>query len=195
MAYQTKTARKPKGRHHNSRRAAAIIISVLVIAGGVFAFLCIVKPFDKKTDNDANVSQKSDDAGKSSGSVDPLGEQSKKKEEHEKEKGIIPQNAGEDPNTLENITGIISHAGVDGGVLTVHIMLDQALGNAGTCNVTLTNAAGAAVSGSVQTEAGPSATFCVYSVSVSSLSSGHWQITAKVTADKKEGIISGEVNI
>lgn len=196
MAYQTKTARKPKGRHHNSRRAAAIIISLLVIAGGVFAFLCIAKPFDKKTDNDTNVSQKSDDAGKSDGSVDPLGEKSKdKSEEREKEKENVSQYDDSSLDKIEGLSGIINFAGISEGKFLVNATIYQQFGADGSCEVSLVGPTGRMLGGSVQTEAGPASTFCSYSIPASGIESGKWQITVFVQHGKETGTFKTEVQI
>lgn len=196
MAYQTKTARKPKGRHHNSRRAAAIIISVLVIAGGVFAFLCIVKPFDKKTDNDTNVSQKSDDAGKSSGSVDPLGEKSKdKSEEREKEKENISQYSGENPNEKAAITGNINFSGRSGKSVAVRVTLDQNLGTSAKCAFTFIHESGQVITAEKSSTMGPTTSFCGYNESADNLAKGKWTIRLDVSTDDKQGVITGEMEL
>lgn len=194
MAYQTKTARKPKSRHHSSRRVAAIIISVLVVAGGVFALLYF-KPFEKKADNTTGSSQRSDNAGKSDNSVDPLGEKSKdKSEQREAEKGNLKYDeTGLDEQ--EGITGIINYAGISEGRLLINTTIYQEYGTDGTCEVSLTSESGRKLGGTVAMEPGPSSTFCSYSIPASGIEAGKWQITVFAKHGNKTGTMKTEMQL
>ena len=193
MAYQTKTARKPKGRHHNSRRAAAIIISVLVIAGGVFALLYF-KPFEKK-ENNTGTSQRLDDAGKSDKSIDPLGEKSKdKSNQREAEKGNLKYDeTGLDEQ--EGITGIINFAGISEGRVLVNTTIYQEYGADGTCEVSLVNESGRKLGGTVAMEPGPSSTFCSYSIPASDIEAGKWQIIVFAKHGNETGTMKTEMQL
>ena len=193
MAYNTKTTRKARSHRHSTGRIVAIVCGLLVVAGGVFAFLYF-KPFENKNTNNDQKNEKTDNVGKSNDSTEPLGEKTKENE-REKEKPSVAQYEGEDPNKKDTITGVVSHAGIADGSFMVQVMLDQALGNTGTCNFVLTHSSGATLTSTSATEAGPSSSFCIYSVPASSVNSGYWSIKVTVSTSDKEGVITGEASI
>ncbi|MBQ3325637.1 hypothetical protein IJG79_00590 [Candidatus Saccharibacteria bacterium] len=196
MAYQTKTARKPKSRHRFSSRVAAIIIGVLVVAGGVFAFLYFVRPFEQKAEgNNEIISRSSDDVGKSSGSAEPLGKESKsKQEERESEKGTLNYDSSS-LEDLEELSGIINYAGISEGKFLINATIYQQFGDDGTCEISLVGPTGRKLGGTVATEAGPASTFCSYSIPNSGIESGKWQITVYVQHNDESGTLKTEVEL
>ena len=196
----TITRRKPNSRRRKHNVAAIIIciFLVLIIAAGIIIFLnrdVIFRPNgnneNSSTENSTSNSQT--ESGKNQ-KDETKNDDKKDSETREKEKPSVAQYSGEDPNRLDTITGTISSTDISSGVLTVRVMLDQSLGSSGTCNFTLAHTSGKTVTGSANTEANPSATFCIYSASASNINSGHWQITVKVETTDKKGTITGEAD-
>lgn len=192
------TRRKPNSRHRRRRIVliVALIFIVIVTAIGVVIFLNRDAIFHTSNNMPANTEN---NPSSNSQSEDNKNNDSKNNQEssdtREQEKSSISQYSGENPNNLDAITGTISSAGVTDGTLIIRVMLDQSLGGSGTCNFTLTHTSGKTITGSANTEATPSATFCIYSTSAAGISTGHWQITASVEASNKRGIINGEVDL
>lgn len=172
---------------------------VLIIGAAVILGLLFLKPAlenqNQGSDNSQATTQDSTSSSDQTSSDSSKTSETKSDTiERESEKNN-PQYEGEDPNTLESLTGAISFAGVSDGNFMVNVVIDQAIGTSGRCNYTLTHSSGVVLVGDVSTEAGPSSSVCVYSIPTTNVQSGNWKITVKVTADNKEGTISGEANV
>lgn len=186
--------RKPKNRQHKGR-AVTIIVLVLVfllVAGGVVVFLNREKIFGNTQENRVENTTAEEQKQEKEKTEE---KETKKESEREAEKPSVAQYEGENANNYENLTGVVSYAGISEGNFIVRVAIDQALGNSGTCNFTLTHSSGAALKSSLATEAGPSSSFCAYNVPVGSVQSGKWSISVEVTGANKKGVISGEATI
>ncbi|MBQ3309118.1 hypothetical protein IJG78_00385 [Candidatus Saccharibacteria bacterium] len=192
---QTITKRKPKSRQNSHRVAAIVICLVLLVVVGAGAIIFLNRDRIFNTEKTSSNEQSTNSEEQIDEKHEEAKAEKKAEEKREAEKGSVNQYEGENPNSLETITGVVSFAGSEGASVSVRIMLDQMLGSSGSCNFTLTHTSGAKLSQTVTTEAGPSATFCIYSVPSSNVAAGHWQITTKVTASGKEGTINGEMDI
>lgn len=104
------------------------------------------------------------------------------------------QYEGEDPNDLETITGTITTARVSGSVVLIRVNIDQYLAS-GACTINLTS------NDDVYTEtvkinvAAATSTCEGFSIPLSSLKSGTWNIDIAVSSDDKQGKISGKIQI
>ncbi len=195
---ETITRRRPKGSRHKYT-VVAIIICILVgalIAAGVVVFLNRDRIFVNSGSSETTNNDQKDTANSSAHKSESNGESTKNETApRETEKASVSQYEGGDPNELEAITGNINYAGISGENFIIRATLDQALGNSGTCSFTLTSTTGIVVTDTSSTNAGPTTSFCSYSIPAASITSGYWTISVKVTGGNKEGIITGEVSI
>ncbi|MCR5832371.1 MAG: hypothetical protein K6G36_00275 [Candidatus Saccharibacteria bacterium] len=106
-----------------------------------------------------------------------------------------PQYDGGNPNNEENITGVITYAGVSNNQLMIRVNIDQYL-NGGECNLIL-NLNGATKYGASARiiDAASTSTCEGFNVPVSELPSGKYQIQINLTSDRKSGSITGEVSL
>ncbi|MBR3248584.1 hypothetical protein IKF89_00960 [Candidatus Saccharibacteria bacterium] len=111
------------------------------------------------------------------------------------EKQKVVQYEGEDPNTLEELTGVVTYAGVNGENLMVRVSIDQYL-TEGSCELTLTRG-GATIYNSIADIVGDVATATCkgFDIPVAELGGGEVQININLKADGKSGEIRGEASI
>lgn len=111
------------------------------------------------------------------------------------EKPKVVQYDGEDPNTAAELTGVVTYAGVNDGVLMIRVNIDQYL-NSGECRLELLRG-GEVVheETAAVVDAAATATCEGFNVDTSGLSSGDYQILIKVSAGGKTGAINGEVSL
>lgn len=196
MVQKTNVVKHKPNEYHKKKHTGLIIVIILVVAAlataGVLLYLNREKIFLNDTNKGQTDTSKQEKKEEKSDSKEKE-DKKQNSETREAEKASINQNDGEDPNTLDKITGAISNASVSNGVLNISVMLDQSLGNSGTCDITLVNAAGVILTGTVLTEAGPSATYCFYSTE--NAGAGHWKVSVNVTAGSKKGTIIEERDI
>ena len=191
-------------RRRNLRPVGLIIGSILIVAA-VFAVLMIIrkpKNGDSGTENDTSTSEtKTEEKSKEKTekkSEEKSKEESKEKSEEKTEDEIVDgktpaQQDGENPNNLDEITGVINYAESDGETLMIRVLINQYL-EAGQCLLELTSASDSfSLSDDVQPSAATSS--CSYDISTSLLNSGNYNIKVTVKSENKNGIIEGEVNV
>ncbi len=116
-------------------------------------------------------------------------------EEKEPEKEETVQYEGDDPNTLEELTGVVTYAGVSGNKLMVRININQYL-SGGSCKLSLVRNGATAYEDVAAVTAGAATSTCEgFDVPVSEITSGKYQILVEVTAEGKAGVIKGEVEV
>lgn len=109
----------------------------------------------------------------------------------------VVQYEGEDPNGLEELTGVVTYAGVENSNLVISTMIDQYIAGGGNCELTLMNDDSDDVyTASVDAFADITTSYCEdFAVPTSELKQGKYQIKIVVTGENKEGTIESEVNI
>lgn len=122
-------------------------------------------------------------------------EENKKIDEQVPKKEEIPQYDGDNPNMAEELSGVVSYAGVSGENLMIRVNIDQYL-TSGNCaldlirnGVTIYNMA-AEIESSVAT-----ATCNGFNVPVAGLGPGKVEIKIILESEDKSGIITGEAEI
>lgn len=124
-------------------------------------------------------------------------EHEEKKAEEKKEETIekkkVVQYEGEDPNTQEELTGVVTYAGINGDNLMIRVNIDQYL-ESGSCELSLMQN-GVAYS-DVASIVGSAATATCegFNVPVSGLG-GDYEIVIKISSGDKTGTINGKVEI
>ena len=112
----------------------------------------------------------------------------------EKEKETVVQYEGEDPNEREDLTGVVTYAGVNGNNLIIRVNIDQYL-NSGSCELNLVQDSVAYSDTANIVSSATTATCEGFNVPVSRLSGGEYGIVIKISSGDKSGTINGEVRI
>lgn len=103
---------------------------------------------------------------------------------------------GEDPNELSGLTGSITLNTHDANTLTIAVSIDQYLSQPGLCQLKLLQGGKVIRSAEVKSVADVTTSGCgPFSIPISGLSSGQYQIEITISGDGKSGLVKGEVNL
>ncbi len=175
-------------RKRSKKWISWLIILVLLIGAGVVCYLVWDSYFKDKTEpetseiiEEADIEKNEDDT--ETDSVE--GEPEKKVEQYD----------GDDPNSAQDLSGVVTYAGVNNGVLMIRINIDQYL-NSGKCELTLSRD-GATMHSSIASIIGSASTSTCegFDVEVGELGGGNVEINIKLESNGRVGSIRGEVNI
>ena len=115
------------------------------------------------------------------------------KEEETVEKKKVVQYEGDPPNTQEELTGVVTYAGVNGDNLMIRVNIDQYL-ESGSCEFSLMQN-GVAYSDVANIVGSAATATCEgFNVPVSGLG-GDYEIVIKISSGDKTGTINGKVEI
>lgn len=177
-----------KRKKSNKKWIFWVLMLVLFVAAAAVCYLVWNSYFrDKKEDKSVEEEQS-------------LVEESEKSEDSSEEavevveKKKVVQYEGEDPNEKEELTGVVTYAGVNGDNLMIRVNIDQYL-DSGVCELSLVQGGvvysdTANIVGSVTT-----ATCEGFNVPVSRLSGGNYGIVIRISSGDKAGTINGEAKI
>lgn len=174
------------------RRPWMIFIILLVLVAIVIALLIYFKPNTESavdqpqpTSTPTNSDQPADQAD---------GEPSSNPEDPEDK---TTQYEGEDPNTLEELTGSVARKTVSGDQLTVVATIDQYLIRPGLCIIEMKNSAGQLVyTASSDAVADVTTSICEpFVIPADQIGSGKYTIEIQINGDGKQGIITEEVEL
>ena len=116
-------------------------------------------------------------------------------EEASPEKKKVEQFDGDDPNSADSLSGVVTYAGVNGGSLMVRVNIDQYL-EGGECGLTLNRGGTTIYSSVAEIVGGPSTASCAgFDVPFSEIGSGEIEIIINLKSDDRKGTIRGEANI
>lgn len=113
----------------------------------------------------------------------------------------VDQYEGEDPNSLNELTGRVAYKGVNREpnyqTLTISASIDQYLQSNGTCALSLKNSNGTEVySASLPAQPDVTTSACgPFEISIADLSPGAYQIEIAITGDGKTGLITDAVQL
>lgn len=108
-----------------------------------------------------------------------------------------PQYEGEDPNTLGELTGVITYVDTDPDAEVLHsmVMLNQLLSETGQCTYNIKREGMIMRTASAITSNDPSNSVCgPFAISITGLV-GDYQIEVIMTGDNKQGIITQDITI
>lgn len=173
------------------------IVGVLLIGGGLYAY--IAQPFssdktdDTSTKNNDKRTDTDDDSDATANSKNSSDEASTS-QPRETEKDIQPDYEGSNPNTSASLTGAINYKSVSGGNLVIRTTINQLL-TSGTCTLTLTNGS-KTVTRSANIAQNPSSSTCQgFDVPTSELGSGTWSISIAIASGDKTGTLTDSVSL
>ncbi len=179
-------------RKRSKKWVSWLIILILLIVAGMMVWLVWDNYFndDKKTD---------DGDGNESIIIDKEEKKADDGEEQEQkvvEKEEIMQYDGENPNTANELTGVVTYAGTTGDKLTIRVNINQYLSD-GNCVLKLLFEDGAtAYNDEVGIIGSASTSTCEgFDVPMAGLSSGDYKIIINLNADDKTGVINGGVKL
>lgn len=168
----------------------ALVIIVAVIVFGVW-FIFFRKPAAQEVQTPADST-----IGSVPSSIDAKGEDAEKEDENAEtgKKQTPAQYDGEDPNTLDELTGYISYDAINYDHYSIRMTINQFL-TSGTCDLTMTSG-DRTVTGSAPIIASASTSTCEgFDIPLSELPSGDWHVTIKLSSDGKQGAITGDVSV
>ena len=169
------------------------VIAILIIAAAALFGTKFI--FDQQKDDDVKNTTSTTTAEAATKQEQTTEEESTTEAETPESK-TPTQNDGEDPNTLDSLTGTVTTARVSGSNLILRVNINQYL-TAGTCNLILTHqASGATYAASANLIASASTSTCEgFDIPVSELSSGTYGIKINIASGDKTGIITGEYSL
>lgn len=177
-------------RRRSKRWLYWLLMLILLIAAGVVIYLIY--------DNYFNDNKKDENRSMEVVTVEEIVEQETKEEaedsEPEEQKAV--QYDGEDPNTGESLTGVITYAAVSGSELYVRLNIDQYL-SGGSCEIRLVREDDINVySETVNIVSSASTATCEgFNIPLSKIGSGNYKIYVNLESGDKSGTVNGEVNI
>lgn len=170
-----------------------VIILVLLVMAGIVGFLIWDNSRkDNNSDNEMNNSSATQTEEKKSEETEKV--QNEEEEDEADDKKVV-QYEGEDPNLKDELSGVVTYAGVNGDKLAIRVNIDQYIED-GTCKLILERngtsiySAEAGIVGSAST-----ATCEGFDVLVGGLGNGKTTIIIKINSNGKTGEITGEVEL
>ncbi len=177
-------------RRRTHHPAVTVFVIVLLVAVLVFVSKMLA---DNTSDNNESDKQNPPETAKVEKIEKPTTENQVDQNEEDEKTPI--QNDGDDPNTKDFLTGVLTMAEVSGDVLRIRLNIDQYLAS-GNCELTLTSNQGVAFTDSASIVPVASTSTCEgFDIPTSSLATGNWAINIDLKAGDKTGTITGEVNI
>ena len=175
-------------RKRNKRWISWVILLVLAVAAGVVVYLVWDNYFNDKREENREDETAQVEEGKGEEK-----EESENSDEVEKKK--VEQYDGEDPNKVDTLSGVVTYAGVNDGILMVRVNIDQYL-DSGECGLTLARGGGTIYSSIAEIVGGPSTASCAgFDVPVSGLGGGVVEININLNSGERSGVIHGEAEI
>lgn len=193
---KTKTKKQSQRHRIPIYRRPWFIVLILVIILAIIAYLILHSKTPATTNPLSSPTVPASSVDNPSTTV-PTGETSATGTEVEDEPEKAVQFEGEDPNTMDSLTGSITRSSVSGANLTIVAVIDQYLTKPGFCTLTIKNSAGDRVyTASRDAVADVTTSICEdFVVSTAGFPAGKYQIEITVSGDGKEGKINGEVNL
>lgn len=179
-----------KNKNTRNNRGSSLILCVLLLLVGCGIGFLIANKI--RADKIGDAQQKSDSQVADStdeNAVDKSRDADIANFEKQEDKTPVKYD-GEDPNTLENITGDVTRADVSDGRVVIRVNINQYLGS-GTCTLTMGN-----YSASANVVANASTSSCEgFDINLSELSglSGDTGFTINVVSGDKAGSINGNI--
>ena len=186
-----------KRKRKNKKLIYAAIMLVLLLVAGVVTYFVWNAYFNKKSDDvngqEASVENEEDKKDEIKKDVSTNEQDGEMQTEKEKEK--VTAYEGDNPNKADELTGVVTYAGVspDGGELVIRVNIDQYLGD-GSCELNLVQNGVAYTDTASITASASTATCEGFNVSTGGLS-GDYSIVIYLNSGGKTGTIRGEVKI
>lgn len=190
-------ARKRKNRNKKWFYIVGGIVAIAVAGGVGFAIWQNSQP--KNDSQEAKVEEQKEEKEQPEKTTTTKTEEQNNGEKDEAEKAVeekkVVQYDGEDPNVAEELSGVVTYAGVVDGKLMIRVNIDQYLG-AGRCDLVLMRDGKELYREGANIVGGPSTATCEgFDISTAGLGSGNVKIEIRLNSGGKTGTIRGEANI
>jgi len=167
-----------------------VVIIVIVVLVVVFA-----KPHTEEERSEPTTTEPEQSEPKQPEAEDKPQEPDQKDEDRPDDK--VVQFEGEDPNDLEEITGVVTYRAVENGKLIIDTSIDQYLTSGGTCTVTIKGQnTGHVETATKQAHADITASYCeTFEIPAANLPSDYYDIEITVLSNDKKGTIKDGVQL
>ena len=186
-----------KKKNHKKRIIISLVILLLVSTGVVVTYALLrnqPKDTDTKSSSNSKSISKKTDTAKHDSKNDSEPVDTPAVVEKEKEKDHPTSYEGSNPNTSNSLTGFINYKAVVGNALSLRVTIDQSI-SSGVCALTLSSN-DRTVTKTVPVVQNPSSATCEgFSIPVSELGSGKWDISLTITSDDRAGTFKDSVTI
>ncbi len=177
-------------RKRSKKWVSWLIIFVLLVASCIVAYLVWDNYFNDKKNDERDEPETSEVEEEKIEEVEYIDEEGD--EEDDKK---VKQYEGEDPNKAEELSGVITYAGLVDDTVMIRVNIDQYLGN-GTCTLSLMDGGSVVYEDTANISSSASTSTCEgFNVSASRLSGGSYSIIIKLESEGKIGTIKGEVSV
>ena len=170
-----------------------IILTAIIVIVGVIVFVVIASQpqgGDEPKDDESVTTEPSEAVEKKEG-----GTEANNGGKGTTEKKKVEQYDGDDPNTADSLSGVVTYAGVSGNNFSVRVNIDQYL-ESGQCELILKRNDATIYSSIANIISNASTATCEgFDVPVENLGGGMVNITINLSADGRTGQIRGEGNI
>ena len=178
-----------KKQKKNKKWLYWLLMLVLFVVATVIIFL-VWNTYFKNEDREQNSSVTSEVV-----EVEEQEEPQRQEEVEVPDKPKVVQYDGEDPNNSDELSGVITYAGVNGGNLMIRINIDQYL-DGGECSLNLVRNGVNIYEETTNIVENVSTASCNgFDVPVDSIGGGLFGIEIKLNSNDKTGVIRWEVNI
>lgn len=178
-------------RNSNKKWVTWVFLLVILVVAGVIVYLVWDSYFRDKDDEDKNKQQEVEQVEKR----DEVEKKEEKSDDGVTGKEKVEQYDGEDPNSAEMLSGVVTYAGVSGGKLMIRVNIDQYL-ESGRCELTLERGGTVIYSDEANVVGNVSTSTCEgFDVLLDKLGSGVIGIGIKVNSGERSGTIHGEVSV
>lgn len=183
-----------KKKNNKKKWIITLVTLVLLIGAGVGTFF-ILKGANEQKDDKVEVTDSQEEEEKSGIQTSSDDGTNTDNSGNGMEKPKVVQYDGDDPNKAEELSGVVTYAGVTDGKLMIRVNIDQYL-ESGTCELTLVRGGDTIYNSIASIIGGPSTATCEgFDVPVAGLGGGQIEIKINLSADSRNGTIRGEANI
>lgn len=177
-------------RKRSKKWISTLFILILLVAACVIVYLVWDNYFNDDKDKSGVEETAISEEEKPEEETEPIEEQ----EIVEKEETI--QYEGENPNSANELSGVVTYAGAVDNKLMIRVNINQYL-SGGSCSLRLLFEGDVNMYGEVVeiVDSASTSTCAGFDVPLEKLSSGHYLIIINVASGDKTGVINGEVDV
>ena len=180
-------------RKRSKKWISWLIILVLLIAAGVVCYLVWDNYFNDKKDDVMKPTDTSEQAKDEKNSREEMGADETGGEESDDKK--VKQYEGEDPNKAEELSGVVTYAGVVSDKIMIRANIDQYLED-GTCSLNLLKDGQVVYEDTARVVGSATTATCEgFDIAATRLGSGNYDIVIKIETNEKTGTIRGNISI
>ena len=180
-------------RKRSKKWISWLIILILLIAAGVVCYLVWDNYFNDKKDDAVTPTDTSEQVKDEKNGEEEIRTDETNGEESDDKK--VKQYEGEDPNKAEELSGVVTYAGVVSNKVMIRANIDQYL-ETGTCKLNLLKDGQVVYEDTARVVGSAATATCEgFDIPSTKLSNGNYEIIIKIETNEKTGTIRGSINI